>query len=175
MKKYYFLIGLSVWLFFFALFVVVTMYNDKTMNNYYVLVITSGVLILVLPFFAMFKFLEMFLEERRQRNERVEKYGKYLRAAGLPEDIKDVLGHFVSYEIKIWETNKTSDKENVYQISKCSFLNSELKLILHEHKGSEDLFINIRSDDSGKIFVELKIDEGLPAVSNLIPSSIKIL
>lgn len=167
MKRYYFLLNLSVYLLFLSLFVTATM-EGKIAN--FIVVIISGVLILLLPLFAIFIFLKKSLEEKHQKKERIKKYGKYLRAAGLPEDIKDVLGHFLYFEI-----NFDHLRENSYLVSRFLFSNYELKLILHEDKRSEDLFINIRSNDNGKILVELKIDKDLPAVSNLVLNSIKIL
>ena len=107
-----------------------------------------------------------------EKKERIKKYRKYLRAAGLPEDIKDVLGHFLYFEISFDGLIGRS-----HPILGFSFSNHELKLILHEREGSEDLFVNIKSDDNAgeKFLVELKIDKGLPAVSNFVPNSIKII
>ena len=46
------------------------------------------------------------LTEHNKKRERITKYGKYLEAAGLPNDIKNVLGKFLSFSIN-YENNSS--------------------------------------------------------------------
>ncbi|TSD02757.1 MAG: hypothetical protein Athens071416_502 [Parcubacteria group bacterium Athens0714_16] len=164
MKKEWNLFLFFVWLLIFST-IMCSIYSN-TVGIQHGFEVGFATLLFIIPVVLIIFCGIKIYDDWTKKCHRIKLYGKYLKVAGLSEDIKDILGHFILLEEKEGDTSW----KNIYKVYKYSFSQNLNLLILYLYdQNNDDRSIDIYSDK-----IEYSWKEG-PEKEFYLKYSIKLL